>query len=222
MKVCFGIFLVLFTFCESGRAQGFVDLNFENATIVPDTSSPYYPYAVYASSALPGWTVSGVTFLPTNEILYNDITLGDACVSIMGTNGNPAALAGKYSVYLYNGVSISQTGVVPAQANSLDFIAFGANDSLLTVSLDGQNISFIPLSGTANYTEYGGNLPAGMDGLSEQLVFSALAGQNNNWVIDNIQFSPTLVPEPNALGLFALGGLFFVWHHRQKFFKTKA
>ena len=144
VKLFFGILMLLSALAQSGQTKGFINLNFENATIVPDTSSPFYPSAVYANSALPGWTVSGVTFLPTNEILYNDITLGSTCVSIMGTNGNPAALAGAYSVYLYNGVSISQIGNVPANAESLDFIALGANESLLTVSLGGAR--YIPYS----------------------------------------------------------------------------
>ena len=61
-----------------------------------------------------------------------------------------------------------------------------------------------------------------MAGLSEQLVFSALAGENNNWVIGNIQFSPTLAPEPSSFGLFGLSAAFLAWRYRKTFSKTKA
>ena len=72
---------IIFALLMGGRlasAQGFVNLNFENAVITPDPSSPYYPNAVYASSAIPGWTATG--FLSPTEILYNDVSLGDPFV----------------------------------------------------------------------------------------------------------------------------------------------
>lgn len=46
-------------FASSGFSQGFVNLNFEQAVITPDPSSPYYPNAVYASNAIRGWIATG-------------------------------------------------------------------------------------------------------------------------------------------------------------------
>jgi hypothetical protein len=72
--------------------------------------------------------------------------------------------------------------------------------------LGNQNISFSALSTGANYTLYGGNIPLAFAGQSEQLMFSALEGENF-WNIDDIQFSSTAVPEPNEFALGALGAL---------------
>jgi len=107
-------------------------LNFERAVIVRDSSSPYYPYAVYASNALPGWTAVGL-FYP-DDLLYDDISLGETAVTLCGTNSpySPSALDldGKFSILLYGGTggqgpgaSITQTGFVPQNVLSIRFIA---------------------------------------------------------------------------------------------------
>ncbi len=45
-------------FSMSMQAQStFQNLDFEDANPVPIVGSPYYPYAVTAASALPGWSV---------------------------------------------------------------------------------------------------------------------------------------------------------------------
>ena len=206
LSVCLTIVCVNF----STRSQGFVNLNFESAIITPDPSSPYYPNAVYASNAIPGWTATG--FIGPNDILYNSASLGSTSVSILGTNGIPPAIDGAYSVLLYGGdtatsASINQTAIVPVSADSLLFKAQGSGGTLL-VSLGGQNISFFTLSTGSNYTLYGGNIPTGFNGQNEQLMFSALAGENNAWNIDDIQFSSLPVPEPSVFALTAFGALF--------------
>ncbi len=210
------IFVVSFAFLRSASGQSFVNLDFEDATIVPDPSSPYYPYAVYASDAIPGWTATG--FIGPTDVLYNSASLGSTSVSILDINGNPPALDGAFSLYLYGGgtaaaASISQTGIVPVSTQSILFKAQNEGGALggpLLVSLGGQNIPFFALSTGANYTLYGGNIPSAFAGQSEQVTFSAPKdGGNDFWNIDDIQFSPSSVPEPSVLGLFALGGLFF-------------
>ena len=82
-------------------AQGFVGLNFENAVITPDPSSPYYPTAVYAGDAIPGWTATG--FIGPTDVFYNSTSEGSPVVSILGANGTPSALDGAYSIELYGG-----------------------------------------------------------------------------------------------------------------------
>jgi hypothetical protein len=124
------IFALLLMGGRLAWSQGFVDLNFENAVITPDPSSPYYPDAVYSSSAIPGWTATG--FLSPTDIFYNTTSQGSPVVSILGANGTPSALDGAYSIELYGGGigsptsdSISQTGLVPANTVSIQFIAQG-------------------------------------------------------------------------------------------------
>lgn len=192
----------------SGLSQGFVNLDFEHATIVPDPGSPFYPNAVYASNALPGWTITG-SFLGPDEILYNHLSTGAQSISILDANSLRPILGGNYTLDLYgggpSGVSISQTGVVPASAISLFFMGQPPFLGTLLVSLGGQNLPFVAVSNSLNYILYGATMPAGMAGQSEQLVFSALPGNNNYWELDNIQFSSSPIPEPSELALAAFG-----------------
>ena len=100
--------------------------------------------------------------------------------------------------------------MVPASALSLSFKAQSGIGTLL-VSLGGQNLSFLALATGSNYTLCGANIPVGLAGQSEQLEFTALAGNNNYWTLDDIQFSSSSVPEPNELALAALGTLLFAF-----------
>ena len=207
---------LLIILCQNGHTQGFINLDFERATIVRDTSSPYYPYAVYASNAIPGWTPSG--FLGSNEILYNDISLGAACVSIFDTSGLYPVIDGTFSIQIYGGAngapgaSISQTSLVPVPAKSILFKAYKspAPGGTLSVSLGGQGIPFSALSTGSNYTMYGGDISS-FAGQIQQLIFSAPPGNNAYWVIDDIQFSSLAVPEPSVFGVSALGALLLGW-----------
>ncbi len=201
---------------RSGWTQGFANLDFEQAVIVTDPSVPYYPYGVYASYALPGWTAVG--FISPTYILYNDISLGATSVTLCGANSSysPSALSGLFSIDLYGGsgvglsaASISQTGLVPANAISIRFIAKGVPQPFggpLLVSVGGQNIPYFAISTDQNYTVYAGDISA-YAGQVAQLTFSAPNGVNNYWEFDDIQFSSIPVPEPSTLGIVGLGVL---------------
>ena len=65
ISLALGLFVFLI-----GHSQGFVNLNFEDATFVSDTSSGLYPYFVYSSNAIPGWTAY-VGESPVSEVLSN-------------------------------------------------------------------------------------------------------------------------------------------------------
>jgi len=209
----------LLTFAQNGFCQGFVNLNFESAQIIPIAGGPYVN-SIATSNALPGWTVLYGSS-QQSVMSYNAPALGSTFVTLYATNG--LQLAGNYSVLLQGGgtasaATISQTGLVPADALSLLFYG-AANSSLssgLVVSLGGQDISFSAISNELNYTLYGGNIPSDMAGQSEQLMFSALEafGGYNNWNIDNIQFSTSPIPEPSELALVAIGVFLFGFRRR--------
>lgn len=197
---------------QNAGAQGFANLNFENATFVIDPSGAFYPYSVYASNAIPGWTayISGI---PQTDVLSNNITLGDAAISLQGTNGFEPALAGHYSILLQatffstqtNSAAIGQTGLIPGTAQSLVF--FGntslsgiAND--MEITFNGSNVPYFAIGSGAGYTIYGANI-SGFAGDTGQLLFTTY---NNTYAeLDNIQFSSSAVPEPSGLALGALG-----------------
>ena len=211
--IWFGV--VSLALMRSVAGQDFVNLDFEDAVITPDPTSPYYPYGVYANQALPGWTISADPFFET-VIFYNDYSLGATCVQLFGNNStfSPPPLDGSFSVDLYGGqttpggASISQTGLVPGWAKSIQFEAqpvpfFG---TVLLLSLGGKNIPFSAIGGTL----YGANVSA-FAGQVEPLTFTAPEGVNNAWEIDDIFFSASAVPEPSIFSLFGICTLFLCW-----------
>jgi hypothetical protein len=213
MKTKVALFITLLIAGQLGFSQGFVNLDFESAQIIPLTvGADFPPYSIATTNALPGWTVYYGS-IQQFQITYNDPALGSTFVTLNATNG--AQISGNFSVLLQGGLtasaaSISQTGLVPVSALSLLFEA-QPSAGTLQVSLGGQNLSLFALSSGANYTLYGANIST-FAGRTEQLTFSALEDLQdlyNNWNIDNIQFSSMPIPEPSVLGLSALGGLIF-------------
>ena len=214
MKGKIAVLIVPLSFASLGFAQGFVNLDFESAKIIPDPTSPYYPYGITTLNAVPGWTV----FVGTDQqsdITYNDPSLGSTAATLWATNG--FQLSGKYSFLLQGGItetsaSISQTGTIPALTQSILFEASAppaADANSLVVSIGGQSLNYFVISNAANYTSYYGADVSAYAGQSVQLTFSALRGLSNNWNIDNIQFSSSPVPEPGELALVAFSALLF-------------
>lgn len=191
-------------------SQGFVNLNFESASIVHD-SSGQFASSVYASNAIPGWTayIAGVS---QTDIMYNDRTLDNAAVTLQGTNSSVLTpIQGYYTVLLLGAstfapqqsAAIGQMGQIPLTAQSLIFWGYvGQSD----VTFGGQTLSLVVLGSTANYDIYGANISS-FAGQTGQLLFTASPQETD--VIDNIQFSTTAVPEPSEFALLALGGVVF-------------
>jgi hypothetical protein len=184
--------------------QGFVNLNFENATVT--RVSPDFPNYIYASNAIPGWT----TYLggaSQDGIGYNTVSLGGAAIFLEDTNANslgPPPIQGTYSILLEGSTastptaaSIGQTGQIPPGTMSMTFWGYSSG-----VSFGGQSLSLVVLSTTPNYYVYGADVSA-LVGQTGQLLFTAQPGDYN--IIDNIQFSSSPIPEPSSLALGALG-----------------
>lgn len=100
--------------------------------------------------------------------------------------------------------SISQTGLVPDNAESLQFESSSYVD--LYVTLGGQTLSYSALSQGPDYTVYGANIPASMDGQMETLTFY-INGPGGS-LLDDIVFSPS-VPEPSECALLGFGAILF-------------
>jgi PEP-CTERM motif len=207
-KIEYQILIVLCTnLCCNGYMQGFVNLDFESANLSGYSAGP-----VPTSEAIPGWTVGG--FLGPNEMLYNTITIGSPNVTIVSSASVfPSPIDGIFGVFLQGGDApmpsafVTQTGLIPVSAKSLLFKAQAdgmAPINSLVASLGGQNASFSVISTGPSYTLYGSDIST-FAGLTEQLTFSVL--EHYQWNLDDIQFSPSSVPEPSVFGLFALGAL---------------
>ena len=208
------------TWC--GFSQGFVNLDFESATIQVDPSGGA-PWIVYANQAISGWTAY-IGGTPANDILYNAVPLSSPAISLLGTNynilGHPLNLRiqGSYFVMLWGAfnhptdgsgtAAIGQTGQIPVSAQSLVFWGTAGG---LQVSLNSQPLDFLATGGTTNYTIYSADISA-YAGQTGQLLFSDpfyTGTQGGPASIDNIQFSSSPVPEPSELALAALGTLLF-------------
>ena len=173
---------------------------------------PPSPNYVNASSAIPGWTAY-LDGNPQSVIGYDTVSLGGSAVFLEDANapsgGGPSPIQGNYSVFvqgpepgLETSAAIGQTGTIPTTAQSLTFIGnlFGS----LQLTFNGQNISFSAIGNGANFTIYGADI-ATYAGQTGQLLFTSPV--NSNALLDDIQFSPSSVPEPSELALGALGAL---------------
>jgi hypothetical protein len=198
----------------SAQAQGtFQNLDFEQAAPV-SANDPEDPNAVTASSALPFWSVYYGNVQQT-EIEYNEISGGATSVALVSTSApfGFSAIDGNYSVLLQGSpesgsASISQTGLIPSGTQSLLFeTRFGGGP--LNVLVGTQTVPISAVGSGPNYTLYGANISA-WAGETEELTFSAPPYSSpNNWIIDDISFSPNPLPEPNIVALTAIGGLLF-------------
>jgi hypothetical protein len=169
---------------------------------------------VSSLNAIPNWAA----FLGPNQVaqvLQNSETLGDAGIDILGPTWSfGGIIEGQYTVVLQPGIdpsvensfisaSISQTGLVPAGTQSLQFK--GAISTGFSVDVGGQDLTMVALGTGANYTIYGVNIPSSLVGQNEALTLTALAGPNSTDFIDSFVFSPNAVPEPSTWALL-LGG----------------
>jgi hypothetical protein len=210
---CLGLIIICSAFTL--QAQGtFQNLGFESANLTPIPSG-LYGGPVSTLDAIPGWKA----FLGTTQVtqvLQNNITLGDASIDILGPFSSIGRIIeGQYTVVLQPGgvpfgsgenigASISQTGLVPANAHSLQFkaITYGS----ISVSLSGHELVLIPLETGSRYTLYGADIST-LAGQVQTLTITALAGPNATYHFDSFVFSPSAVPEPSTIGMLALGGL---------------
>ena len=216
------------SFLRNLYGQGFVDLNFESATLVPVPGSG--GLFVEFPQAFPGWSESPGAY--TTYALYDTVPIDSTAISIMDTNPYPyaswldgAVIQGKYSAILAAGngpnleptnVTLSQTGMVPVGTESLQFKAEEIFDSsgAFTVTLGDQTLSLTVLGTGTNYTLYGANVSQ-WAGQTTDLAFTLLAENphiNDEYlVLDAIQFSPEPIPEPSVIGLFSISALFLCW-----------
>src|SRR5476651_788057 len=77
------LIIILLILAQGGRAQGFVNLDFEDATITPVV--PQAPQYIYANTAIPGWTAY-LDATPQEGIFYDTVSAGGAAVILENVN----------------------------------------------------------------------------------------------------------------------------------------
>jgi hypothetical protein len=234
------LFYAALAICASrGFAQGFINLGFESATLVPIPGDPYG--RVQFAQAFPGWTGT-VGGLSSTSALYNTYFTDTAGIGIIdrgwsttgqGFPGPGGLIDGNYTALLFSGTltntqtgvntSLSQTGIIPAGTKSLEFKAQEVFDSSgsLVVTLGGQTLSLVTLGSGPNYTLYGADI-SNWSGQNAQLTFT-VPGEtphvNDEYVfLDSIEFSSNPIPEPGALAVLSVGAVMLVcyrWRRRR-------
>ncbi|HEV2352724.1 MAG TPA: hypothetical protein VGR89_00640 [Puia sp.] len=210
-KIFISISSVIVLGASLAAGQSFINLDFEGAADLP----PYSGLGA-TTNLLPGWSAF-VGAMPASNVLYNAFNASPA-VELLGSNA--LVPDGNFCVSLAGGGSVSQTGTIPTDAESLLFDALPNNSSQpFFVSLDGQDLSYFALSNSISsyghaYTIYGANISA-FAGDEETLAFSVHIGGGS---LDDIQFSTMIVPEPPAISLILLssGILIYARYRFQK------
>jgi hypothetical protein len=163
--------------------------------------------------AMPGWR----GYLGANQvdwILYNDLFLSNAGISIHGPN-NPAPdlFHGQYYVQLQNSFpvatdvpALAQTGTLPSDAQTIQFLSSAPFAIGFTVTFASELIPLSLLGTTSNGRQiWGGDISA-FAGQTGELRF------RGSGTLDYIQFSP--IPEPSSPCLFGLGAILFGFRSR--------
>jgi hypothetical protein len=202
-----------------GNAQGFVNLDFENADL-----SAYGAGSVPVANAIPGWTayLGGTSLTNINYTAMESIKLNGFEVDIMGTAVGATSIQGNYFIYLQGSLqdpaAIGQTGTIPITAQSLVIWGMLGNVFAFPLSFNGNILHFNQMGQTANYGIYSADISA-FAGQTGQLLFTSIGYPGGSGdAIDNIQFSSLPVPEPASRFLLFLGGgvLFYVRTRRKR------
>jgi hypothetical protein len=226
--------LVLLSGTLAVRAQGsFQNLEFESANV---TGYPVNSYEVPIDSAMPGWSGSyASTQFGSSQALvvgYDFISLGAARMTIVDPNApqlrslywTSAPLEGDYSVALFGqglssptATTISQTAIVPSWAKSLQARMVWTLAAPV-VAPGGQTLTMVPLQTLPDYTLYGADIST-LAGQLSTLSFTEpppTVGTPSSLLLDDIVFSPQVIPEPGAVGLLGLCAGLYLWSRRRK------
>jgi len=210
--------LILLLANSTAIAQGtFQNLDFEAANLPPIPSGQYGGF-VAISDAFPGWT----GYIGTNQVtqvLQNNLTLGAPSIDILGPNWSyTQIISGQYAALLQAGTyadrppadaALAQVGQIPTTARSLQLKESGAP---VFVSLAGQPIALVQIGSGVNYVLYAGDISQ-FAGQTVELRLTTHGTPDYPFQmvnLDDIEFSPVPIPEPNPLSLFALGSLFLI------------
>ena len=153
---------------DSESAPPWVNMDFEQSTIVSSSPSGY-GFNI-GTANVPGWTEyngwGDNNYSGGATVIYNDQTLDSPEVALEGTNYWTPAIQGNYSVLLWsgsiflqeetNGAAIGHTGQIPFSAQSITY--WGESENSLQITFNGQMLSFIAITNTANYTIFGADI----------------------------------------------------------------
>ena len=204
------MFMIATGIAQTVISQGFVNLDFENATVVPTV--PTYGWLDWGL-AVPGWSHSAGG--DTQHVFWGSEHLGLSQYYLLMDSTSPVyapntQLDGAYSLALASGIQngadmsspwvnayISQTGSIPLGTQSLEMLATGP----FQVFVGGVNIPMYPLGGN----RYGGDISGFAGTMAEVKIMNTATTVHAPTVVDDILFSPAAVPEPSSAALLISG-----------------
>jgi hypothetical protein len=195
----------------TASAQGFFNLDFEKGKVV--SKDPTFGFLDW-NVAVPGWSHSDGS---DTQIVYRGsphIGISQYYLLVDSALGpfSLQPIEGRFSLFLHSGRAssldlsspwvnafIAQTGLIPANAQSLRLKAAGSID----VYIGGQRVDLQPLGGNG----WGANIPDLAGQLKELRVVNAGSADSfsGGLLIDSIRFSTVPVPEPSIAAGILLG-----------------
>ena len=192
---------------------------FRNLNFQSPTATFLLGQSFQVADAIPGWQLQTGS-LATPGVAYNGFCLTCPGASLYGPE-NPKR-GDKLSFFIYAGAlfgdvlnqSVYQTGDVPRDAHSLQFVAdLGPSTDLLHIYLGGERLSIVTLEPVGSGHRFGADVTA-WAGKTAELRFTAEPGPAPTYFsgtgLSDIRFSPAAlvtVPEPSTWAMVGFGGL---------------
>jgi len=209
------MFTLLIGVSLSVSGQGLVNAEFEEAIVVPN--DPTYGFLDW-NLAVPGWNHSEGG--DTSIVYWGSEHLGISQYYLLMDATSPfyapgTQLAGDYSLAFASGhfttadinspwvnAYISQNANIPSGAHSIQMLATGP----FQVFVGGVAVPMYALGGNS----YGGDISGFAGSLAEVKIMNTGTTVHTPTVVDNILFSPAVVPEPSSIVLVIAGVVLFV------------
>ena len=208
MKTAASFALVAALLPSATLAQGtFVNLDFEAATVPYLTNSARW---VSAADAFPGWTVS-TDNTPNTLVPYNGMPSGSGYVGLTANSYiRWMQQAGRYSAWFMpwegSSCSLMQTGTVPGDAKSLQFVAGNLSARTpLTVTFDGQVLPASLVWSDVMRAGYSVDVSP-YAGTTGELRFTVSVDPSGSGWRDSYLDNLVFVPEPQVWQLLGLAG----------------
>lgn len=224
VRRAFSVMACIAVLAVSNAASGapFTNLDFEQAQVV--VNDPIYGWLDW-NLAAPGWSPRDGS--PDSEVVYyGSGHLGYAQYIMLVDNNhlNLDPIAGQYSIYIKGSMFadggdawISQTGEVPGFATAIELLVKG---DVPIVSMNGNSVDLIPVGMQGGAVRYAGGISVYAGSTATlRINYPATTWTEETWdeeeyvasgglnagMIDSIQFSTRIVPEPSTIGLAGVG-----------------
>ena len=223
IAIVFGFTIATAAFGQGSVGNGtFQDLSLQDGNL-PALSITSRTNYVPFGPAFPGWSGSVGGVQPSQVLVNSQLSAGIG-ITFSGAGipfqfppiGNEfTALLVTYPLSSVT-VSLFQTGMVPAGADTIQIKIGEIHPAPWTLSLGGQSIDMVPSTATASYTLYTGNVSP-FAGKVETLAVSAFSVPTTAASVltfCDLSFQGALVPEAGTLSYFGLGALLVICHVR--------